>query len=80
MTTLPPPRSLQAVINVDPEIMGGEPVFMGTRVPIEIFWAYLEDNAPLDEFLLDYPTVTREQCLALLESAREKVLADARAA
>jgi uncharacterized protein (DUF433 family) len=69
-----------SVINIDPEIMGGEPVFRGTRVPIEILWAYLEDNAPLDEFLMDYPSVTREQCLAILESAREKVLADARAA
>jgi uncharacterized protein (DUF433 family) len=69
-----------SVINIDPEIMGGEPVFHGTRVPIQIFWDYLEDSAPLDEFLLDYPTVKREQCLALLESARGKVLADARAA
>ena len=69
-----------AVINIDPEIMGGEPVFMGTRVPIQIFWDYLQSNAPLDEFLLDYPTVSRVQCLALLESASEKVLKDARAA
>ena len=68
------------VVNIDPEIMGGEPVFMGTRVPIQIFWDYLESNAPLDEFLLDYPTVEREQCLALLETAREKVIDDARVA
>ena len=67
----------KSVINVDPEIMGGEPVFMGTRVPIDILWGYLEDNAPLDEFLLDYPSVTREQCLAVLDSALKKVLADA---
>jgi uncharacterized protein (DUF433 family) len=71
---------MRSVVNVNPNIMGGEPVFMGTRVPIQIFWDYLENNAPLDEFLLDYPTVTREQCLALLETAREKVAADARAA
>ena len=67
----------QSVINVDPEIMGGEPVFMGTRVPIEMLWVYLKANSPLNEFLLDYPSITREQCLAVLESALEKVLADA---
>jgi len=67
----------QSVINVDPEIMGGEPVFMGTRVPIEMLWVYLQGNAPLDEFLLDYPSITREQCLVVLKSALEKVLADA---
>lgn len=72
--------TMRTVVNINPNIMGGEPVFMGTRVPIQIFWDYLEGNAPLDEFLLDYPTVTREQCLALLEAAREKVAADARAA
>jgi len=70
----------QNIININPEIMGGEPVFMDTRVPIQIFWDYLEGNAPLDEFLLDYPTVTREQCLALLELARERIRSDARVA
>jgi uncharacterized protein (DUF433 family) len=44
---------------------------MGTRVLIRSFWDYLESNAPLDEFLLDFPTVERAQCLALLEMARE---------
>jgi uncharacterized protein (DUF433 family) len=72
--------TVESVININPNIMGGEPVFRGTRVPIQILWDYLQSNAPLDEFLLDYPTVSREQCLALLESASEKVLSDARAA
>ena len=70
----------EPVININPAIMGGEPVFRGTRVPIQIFWDYLQSDAPLDEFLLDYPTISREQCLTLLESASEKVLRDARAA
>jgi uncharacterized protein (DUF433 family) len=69
-----------SVINIDPQIMSGTPVFRGTRVPIQIFWDYLKNNAPLDEFLLDYPTVTRDQCVGLLELARERVLGDARAA
>jgi uncharacterized protein (DUF433 family) len=69
-----------SVIHVDPEIMGGQPVFMGTRVPVQIFWDYLENNAPLDEFILDYPTVTREQCIALLECARARVMDHARVA
>ena len=70
----------ESVIYINPNIMGGEPVFRGTRVPIQFFWDYLQSNAPLDEFHLDYPTVTREQCLTLLETASERVLRDARAA
>ena len=70
----------QSVINIDPEIMGGEPVFRGTRVPIDIFWEYLEGGYSLDEFLALYPTVQREQCTALVMLAREKVMSDARAA
>ena len=45
------------VINRDPEIMGGTPVFCGTRVPIRILWDHLEAGVPLAEFLADYPTV-----------------------
>jgi uncharacterized protein (DUF433 family) len=70
----------QSVININPEIMGGEPVFMGTRVPVDIFWEYLEGGYSLDEFLAQYPSVQREQCTALVSLAREKVMSDARAA
>ena len=70
----------QSVINVDPEIMGGEPVFMGTRVPIDIFWDYLEGGYSVDEFLAQYPSVKREHCVKLVMAAREKVMSDACAA
>jgi uncharacterized protein (DUF433 family) len=64
----------QSVININPEIMGGEPVFTGTRVPIAIFWEYLEGGYSMDEFLAQYPTVKREQCVQLVSMAREKVM------
>jgi uncharacterized protein (DUF433 family) len=70
----------QSVINIDPEILGGEPVFHGTRVPIEIFWDYLEGGYSIDEFLAQYPSVQREQCIALVSMAREKVMTHAPAA
>jgi uncharacterized protein (DUF433 family) len=70
----------QSVINIDLEIMSGEPVFMGTRVPVDIFWEYLEGGYSLDEFLAQYPSVQREHCIALVSMARERVMSDARAA
>jgi len=69
-----------AVINIDPEIMGGEPVFMGTRVPVSIYWDYLEGGYSMDEFLAQYPTVQREHCVRLVAMARDKVMHDACAA
>jgi len=70
----------QSIINVDPEILGGKPVFRGTRVPIEIFWDYLEGGDSIDEFLVQYPGVKREQCVGLVMAARDKVMSDACAA
>ncbi|MEK7250786.1 MAG: DUF433 domain-containing protein [Bacteroidota bacterium] len=61
------------VINIDPEILGGTPVFSGTRVPIETLFDHIEEGVPLDEFLDDFPSVTKEQALAVLEIA-EKML------
>jgi uncharacterized protein (DUF433 family) len=55
----------------DPEILGGTPVFVGTRVPVSTLIEYLEAGDPLDEFLEDFPSVTREQAVALLENAKE---------
>lgn len=65
----------QDPIERDPEILGGTPVFRGTRVPVQTLFDYLEAGDPLDEFLDDFPTVTREQALAMLESAKVLLLA-----
>ena len=59
----------------DPEILGGTAVFAGTRVPLHSFFDYLMAGASLDEFLDDFPTVEREQALALLEHLRQEVCA-----
>jgi uncharacterized protein (DUF433 family) len=66
------------VIHSDPEILGGTPVFVGTRVPAQSLFDYLEGGETLDEFLRQFPSVRREQAVAALELARESVLADAR--
>ncbi len=68
----------ESVIHSDPEILGGTPVFVGTRVPFQTLLDYLEAGDTLDEFLDDFPTVTREQAIAALEQAKEAMLADAR--
>ncbi len=57
------------LINRDPQILGGTPVFAGTRVPVRILMEHLEAGDRLDDFLVDYPTVSREQAVALLERA-----------
>ena len=67
-------------IHSDPEILGGTPVFVGTRVPVQTLLDYLEAGDPLDEFLEDFPSVTREQAVAVLELAKEMLLARATAA
>ena len=59
------------VINIDPEILGGTPVFRGTRVPIESLFDHLEGGVSLDEFLDDFPTVKREQAIEVLAIAEE---------
>ena len=66
------PSSL-AVIHSDPEILGGTPVFVGTRVPFRNLIDYLERNHSLDEFLDAFPTVSKEQAVAALEAAHEAV-------
>ena len=55
---------------VDPEIMSGAPVFRGTRVPVQSLFEYLEDNLSLDEFLDCFPTVRREDAIAVLEHSK----------
>lgn len=63
---------VQNVINIDPEIMGGTPVFYGTRVPIQSLFDWLETET-LDEFLENFPTVSREQALEVLHFAEHLV-------
>jgi uncharacterized protein (DUF433 family) len=58
------------IIIKDPEILGGEPVFRGTRVPFKILIEYLEGGDTLDQFLEQYPSVTRELAIAAIEEAR----------
>ncbi len=55
------------VININPEILGGTPVFRGTRVPVEILFDHLESGITIDAFLDDYPTVSKEQVVQVLE-------------
>ncbi len=64
-----------ASISRDPEILGGTPVFSGTRVPFQALLDYLEGGESLDEFLDDFPTVTREKAIMALEEAKELLLA-----
>ena len=61
----------KSVIHSDPEILGGTPVFLGTRVPIESLFDHLEGGVSLDEFLDDFPSVTKEQAISLLEIANK---------
>lgn len=71
--------TIDRVVQRTPNVLGGTPVFAGTRVPIATLLDYLEAGDCLADFLLDFPTVSREQALALLALARE-ALTDARAA
>ena len=69
--------NLSDVFHSDPEILGGTPVFSGTRVPIQNLVDYLEGGESIDEFLIGFPTVRREQVIAFIEAATEKLLAAA---
>jgi uncharacterized protein (DUF433 family) len=72
--------TLEQIVHRDPEILGGTPVFRGTRVPLRSLFDYLEGGETLDEFLRQFPSVRREHAIALLELARENLAADAPAA
>ena len=72
--------SVTTVIHSDPDILGGTPVFVGTRVPFRNLIDFLERNHSLDEFLDSFPTVSRDQAVAALEAAHEAVSSRARAA
>jgi len=64
-----------SVIMKDPEILGGEPVFRGTRVPFKVLTDYLEGGDTLDQFLEEYPSVSRELAVAAIEEARLSLIA-----
>jgi uncharacterized protein (DUF433 family) len=68
------------VVHTDPDILSGTPVFVGTRVPVQSLFDYLEAGDTLDEFLRQFPSVTREQAVATLALARDTLLTRARPA
>ena len=63
------------IISASPDVMGGTPVFTGTRVPIQTLLDYLEGGESIDDFLEGSPTVTRKQVIAFLEEAKERMVA-----
>ena len=63
------------IVSVSPDVMGGTPVFAGTRVPVQTLLDYLEGGESIDDFLEGFPTVTREQVIAFLEEAKERMIA-----
>ena len=72
-----PAMTANALITVDPEILGGTPVFAGTRVPVNTLFEYLEDDYSLEEFLECFPTVTRAMACRVLERSESALLAEA---
>jgi uncharacterized protein (DUF433 family) len=62
------------IISASPDILGGTPVFAGTRVPVQTFLEYIKAGESIDSFLDGFPSVTREQVLALLDEAEERIL------
>ena len=65
---------LDQIVHSDPEVLSGEPVFVGTRVPVRNLLDYLEGGETLEEFREDFPSVTREQAIAFLEEAGRALL------
>jgi uncharacterized protein (DUF433 family) len=72
MSTLPEP-----LITISPEYLSGAPVFTGTRVPVQALFDYIEAGDPLDEFLVDFPNVSKEHAVAVLEMARRAAISEA---
>jgi uncharacterized protein (DUF433 family) len=64
----------QPAVSCDPGIMGGTPVFRGTRVPVQTLLDYLEAGESIDNFLEGFPSVTREQVIAFLEEAKDRAI------
>lgn len=66
------------IITSSPDVLGGTPVFANTRVPVQTFIEYLEGGQTIDDFLEGFPTVSREQVIAVLEETKTRILAVAR--
>lgn len=66
-----------SLVKSDPDIMSGALCFAGTRVPVKHLFDYLEGSSSLEDFLADFPTVSRERAVAVLEAARERLTSDA---
>ena len=66
-------NTIKDLITIDPEILGGQPVFKGTRVPVESLFLHLEKGISLTEFIDDFPSVSKEQCIKALSIA-EKIM------
>jgi uncharacterized protein (DUF433 family) len=62
------------IISCDPQVMGGTPVFSGTRVPVQTLLDYLEGGETIDQFLQGFPSVTRDQVIAFLEDAKDRLI------
>lgn len=62
---------IRSLITIDKDILGGQPVFTGTRVPVESLFDHLEAGISIDEFLEDFPSVSRQQAIDLLEAANK---------
>ena len=67
----------EQIVQIDRDILGGKPVFAGTRVPLQTLFDYLEKDYDLSEFLDDFPTVKREQAIAVLEQAGQELVSSA---
>lgn len=72
-------KNIKEFITIDSETMGGQPVFRGTRVPIETLFDHLEDGVSLNEFLEDFDTVSKDQAIAVIEIA-SKILSSSKIA
>lgn len=68
---------MQSVVHSVPEILGGIPVFIGARVPVQNLFDYLEAGDRIDDFIDDFPSVTRDQAIAALEIARSALVSSA---
>ena len=66
--------SYEKIIEHSNEILGGTPVFLGTRVPVQSLLEYLEEGNPLEDFLEDFPTVKKDHAVAVLEAAKKELL------
>jgi len=73
-------KKSRSVVHCDPDILGGTPVFVGTRVPLQALIDYIAGGHTIDAFLDDFPAVSRAKAVAALEQARARLAADARAA